>query len=167
MNGNKQIRNWEVLAKDSRDLYDALCARDNFLRIFAYFTTVSDDAIDVSNLRLMIGGFVDDEKHPEFSTIGMRTSMVLGIKRTANLIDGKRVYTVRTNTGSYYDLFWEERSEWQWQQLVNISHGRICSFSAPQGYRTALDIDEIPRISDEGSPTGLYDVRQIIQTKRS
>jgi len=167
MNGNKQIRKWSVLAKESRSLYDALCARDNFYRIFAYFTTVSDEAVDVSSLRIMIGGFVEDEKHPEYATTGMHTSMILGIKRTKTLIDGKRVYAVRTNTGNFYNLFWEERSDWQWQQLVNVCHGRVTSYSAPQGYRTALDINEIPRISDEGSPTGLYDVRQIIQTKRS
>ena len=168
MNGNRIIRNWLVSPQERKQHYDAILARDSFLRIFAFFTTVSDDAVDVSALRVRIAGYIlDDPKRPTFATEGMRTSIVLGIKRTDAFIDGKRVYTIRTNGGSYYNLLWEERSQWQWDELVRISRSHVVSYSAPPDYRTAFGVDEIPKISEDVGSTTTYSITQIVQTKRS
>ncbi len=156
------VRKWSVANPKGKDTYRGILDREDFLKIFHYFTIPFADAdrvVDVSKLRIEIAGYCYDHENREFAN-GMKTSLVRCIRRTAMFAGEKTepVYAIHTNTGSTYYVIWGERSQWQWDSLMNILHGRLSEFTPPTGYVAVDRPEDVPRIPDDTTATCKFDV---------
>ncbi len=109
------------------DLLDLYRRREAFLRTVYYilFKDAVNDIVDVSDRRLQLIGFTDNDNPPE----GIRTSTVMALRKSAD-----ETLIAYTASGSMYELLYSERNSFQWNSMLNVV-SNLSSCGRPIGYK--------------------------------